>query len=135
MKNKGFTLIEVMIVVAIIGILASVAYPSYTEYVQESRRSEALRALVEAASKQEQYFADFKTYTTNLTELGYSTNPHTTEGGFYSISVTTVSANIGFEYELKATAQSLQAKDTSCLEMTLDHVGRKGATTSNCWEH
>lgn len=130
---KGFTLIELMISVAIIGILASVVYPAYSEYVLKSRRSEAMRLLVEAAAKQEQYYSDFKTYTTNMTELGYSANPYVSDSGYYSISVTTSSSNISSQFTLKATAKSLQTKDTSCKELSFDHVGRKTATSNDCW--
>ena len=57
----GFTLIEVMITVAIIGILSAVALPSYQSYIQKSRRSEARVVLMDAASKQEQYILNFRT--------------------------------------------------------------------------
>ena len=59
MKQRGITLIELMIVIAILGILVSIAYPSYTQYVQRSNRSEGMNELVRIANMQEQFFSSF----------------------------------------------------------------------------
>ena len=75
-KNSGFTLIELMIVVAIVGILAAIAYPNYIDSVRKSRRSLAKAALMEAAQKQEAFYARNATYTANLADLGYPDSPH-----------------------------------------------------------
>jgi type IV pilus assembly protein PilA len=72
LKNKkGFTLIELMIVVAIIGILAAIAIPNFMNYQCKARQSEAKTALGTLRSLQEAYFAEHDTYTANLTNLGY----------------------------------------------------------------
>lgn len=65
LKAKGFTLIEVMIVVAIIGILASVAYPSYTDYVRRGQVTEAFTQLSTWRTKMEQYYQDNRNYGTD----------------------------------------------------------------------
>lgn len=61
-KQKGFTLVELMIVVAIIGIISSIAYPSYTDYVIRSRIPDATSALAAKRVRMEQYFQDNRTY-------------------------------------------------------------------------
>ena len=62
-KQLGFTLIELMIAVAIVGIIAAVAVPNYTEYVKRASRAEAAAALLDTANKQEQFFVDNREYT------------------------------------------------------------------------
>lgn len=129
--QRGFSLIELMIVTAIIAILASFVYPSYVDQVRKSRRSEAKAALSDAAARMEQYFLDRKTYnTTDMTQLGYSADPHLTEGGYYSVDISAATAT---SYTLTATAQAKggQTKDTSCTPMQLTSTGVK--TPTGCW--
>lgn len=132
-RKHGFTLIEVLITVAIIGILGAVAYPSYSSYVTKSKRAEPQKELLELANLMEQYFIDHREYTDKLSELGGSGDSYLTESGNYTISATT-NAN-GSTFTLTATVKSgsSQSGDSECATMSVDHVGQKTATSANCW--
>ena len=128
---KGFTLIELMITVAIIGSLSAIAYPSYTEFVIRSNRAEAQSELLRLANRQEQYYMDNRVYTVDMTFLGAPNSPFITESGNYSISAT---VNNG-TFILSATALLSQlARDTDCPTFTITETGAKGATSNFCWE-
>lgn len=130
-KQFGFTLMELMITVAIVGILAAIAYPSYTSFITRSNRSEGQGELLRFANLQEQYFVDYRTYGTDLTDLGRTTTTTLTESGNYTISVANGANAVGFT--LNATAQGSQAtNDSSCTPLTIDQVGVKGPP--GCWD-
>ncbi len=132
MKDKGFSLIELLIAIAIVGILAGVAYPSYMQHLLTSKRSEAQSALIAIANRQEMYYLDNHEYATNLKEqLGLSANPFITENGYYSLS--TSSAKATADFTLTATAISSQAADTDCAVLTINQNLKKTATSSGCW--
>ncbi|MDX1443225.1 MAG: type IV pilin protein [Gammaproteobacteria bacterium] len=144
--TKGFTLIELMIVVAIISLLAAIAYPAYTDYVIKSKRSIATTALTQVAARQEQYRQDNKEYADNLTELGFPSDPLIVDdasnwvaagadGQTYSIDVTEFTTQ---SYTLTATPLGAQkTRDDECGDFTLDNTGTKGVTGTDpvrdCW--
>ncbi len=68
-RNKGFSLIEIMIVVAIIGILSAIALPSYSKYIVKARRADAQTFLLDVAQRQQQYVMDARTYAADIAEL------------------------------------------------------------------
>lgn len=137
-NGRGFTLVELMIVVAVIGILASVAYPSYVEQTQKTRRTDAQGFLMDAVNRQEQYLLDHNAYTNNMTLLGYGANPAVSPESFYTVSAATAGCGTAPCYLLTATPVpgGPQASDLKCTTLTLDSQGVKGATGSmptKCW--
>jgi len=133
-KLRGFTLIELMIVVAIVGILASIAYPSYTEYVARSNRSEALRELVRIANLQEQIYVDNRAYSIDMVDLGV--NAQGGETTFYetrSENYIITSVVVGETFILTATAAARQAgiDNPNCPVITLTETGLRGPAV--CW--
>jgi type IV pilus assembly protein PilE len=136
---RGFTLLELMIVVAIMGILATLALYNYNRYGYRARRADGHEILLRLASAEERYFTNFNTYTTDLTDpapngLGF-TNANS-EDNYYTVAV--VLANGGASYTLTATPQGGQASD-SCGALSLSDTGVKlpaGTGTGNngnCW--
>lgn len=124
MKHSGFTLIELMITIAILAILLSLAYPAYTSYVEKSRRADAISGILQAAQQMERCFTRSNTYTgcTILT---------TSPDGYYAITVRSTATT----YSLSAAPNSTQAGD-DCGTFTLDHRGIKGSggsETDKCW--
>src|SRR5690554_7875076 len=87
MKQNGFTLIELMITVAIVAILASIAIPSYESYTRKANRSDGLDSIHNILIAQERYYADNMEYASDLVKLGSSANSMTTPRGHYSISI------------------------------------------------
>ena len=143
-KQHGVTFLELLIVVVIIGILAAFAYPSYTQYVVDTKRTAASSILFQVADRQQQSFMDNKTYTADMTDLGFTANPLVIgdDGrpltASDSESVYTVAlSNVGVTtYTITATPLHGQlARDTECGAMTLNQAGTKGAVgpVEDCW--
>lgn len=132
-KCFGFTLIELMIAVAVVSILASVAYPTYVDHVTRSNRAEALRELTRFANLEEQYFIDHRNYTGNINELGVgSGSQYTTESGNYKIKLKSFDVNTGtFNLQAKALASQL-ANDSACAKIYITNTSKK--TPEECWE-
>lgn len=123
-RNKGFTLIEVMIVVVIVGILAAVAIPNYSDYVTRSKTTEAVSALSDAKVRMEQYFQDNRYYSSDgaagSTDCGV-TMPATTHFTFACVS-----SNNGQAYVWTATGTLAMVGFT----YTINQVNARGSSTS-----
>lgn len=138
-RSKGFTLIELMIVVAIVAILAAIAYPSYQEHVRKGRRADAKAALMENAQFMERFYTENFDYKEdkdgNPPALPVTKSPADAASPFYNISFSSGPASNSFT--LQAVPQSDQTKDR-CGTLTLDHAGKKGIlatdiSVSECW--
>lgn len=93
-RERGFTLVELMIVVIIVAILTAVALPSYIAQIQKSRRAEAKSALTQIATMQEQFRTEQNRFTVDLTDLGLpAAGWNDTDNGYYEVSV--VAATVG----------------------------------------
>ncbi len=137
--ERGFTLIELMIVVAVVGVLALVAYPTYTQSVRKSHRAEGKSALVEAVQRQEKLYAQSFSYARDMTALGYDANPFVTEHGLYQLAVTNPGSAAdpaaATTFTITATALGGQVAD-SCDGFSITHLGAKAVTEGSndtCW--
>lgn len=118
-NRRGFTLIEIMIVVAIIAILAAIALPSFLNQIRKSRRADAQSTIQQIALREERYRADNPSYSSNWTDLGG--DPNTYDGAHYTWRVV-AAAGPPPTYTITATAKATQAGDnaqgTSCSTLT-----------------
>ncbi len=143
---NGFTLIELMIAVAVVGILAAIAYPSYKNSVTKSRRAEGKSLLLDAAAREERFFAQYNKYTTTIVAAGgcvanacglnYASANST--NGYYQLTAPSgVNPAPNSTFSLTVTPLGIQAtNDPSCATFTLNNIGAKGATGTNtgvCW--
>lgn len=134
-EQRGFSLIELMIVVAIVAILGAVAIPAYRQYIVRSHRVDAQRALSDLAGRQERYLYTNNTYARTLTLLGGSSSM---AGSYYTVSIDPAKTS-STAYGLEAAATGRQQQDDKqCQTLTLDQAGRQGSTgtTANdpkCW--
>jgi type IV pilus assembly protein PilE len=124
----GFTLIELMIVVAVVSILAAVAYPSYMSYTAKSRRSDAQQLMQEIALKQGQYILDARAYTgtlgsggLNIARSGWTCTTNCTNAS-YTISAAVDNTTTPFSYTITAAPSGGQASDGT---LTLTNTGAR----------
>ena len=161
MGASGFTLIELMIVVAVASILVAIAVPTYQNQIRHSRRTDAKTALLDMAVRQEKYLTLGNTYTTTASNLGYSTLGVPIGSGYYDMYVcigtattstaastpcTAVTGTTGSSFVVSAipVAGTSQAGDSTCLYFAVDNTGTQYSanstagtgtnTTSTCWQ-
>lgn len=146
--QKGFTLIEVMVVVIIVAILASVAYPSYLDHILKSKRAAAQGFMMSVANKEEQIMLDSRCYVSVAGNADFPKDPANAPPGLNLAVPLDVSSHYNVvvvagacgtpTYAITATPTSpAQQKDLKCAKLTLDQTGNKGITgtgsVQDCW--
>lgn len=146
-SSQGFSLIELMATVVIISLLSAIAFPSYTNFVKKSRRSTAKSTLLQMYARQENHFANVKSYASKASQLGYKNDvvwlddsgdeeSGETSESIYSVEIDRTS---NFEYSITASVAGRQVIDTDCVSFTITHQGTKSAkndegfASTDCW--
>jgi len=130
-RARGFTLIEVMITVAIVAILAGVALPSYREHVRKSRRAEAQAYLMALASRQQQFLLDRRSYATDVTTIGLMA-PANVAASYDVVVAAVVGPPPTFRLTATPKASTDQIKER-CGTLSIDNTGGKTAAVGSCW--
>ncbi len=141
--SKGFTLIELMVAVAVVAILGTIAMSTYTKQVQKSRRTDARSAILDLAGREEKLFSTTNAYSDKPVDLGYGVAadvwPLTIGSGYYQVTVTVTvpPAPNPPTYLITATTFGTQVKDTTCATLSVDQLGSQTATgaanAAECW--
>jgi type IV pilus assembly protein PilE len=144
-RPAGFTLVEMMVVVAIATILFAVAVPSYINYIRQSRRTEARTAVLDLAGREERFFStNGAAYSNTPGQLGYAAFGVPIGSGYYQLTLCVPAAgncvaNLNMpsppaapSYTVVATpvAGQSQVNDTQCGAFAVDSVGQQYAITS-----
>lgn len=143
-KQSGLTLIELITTIAIIGILAGLAIPAYDRYTRSSTRPSAKAVLEQVRSRMESYYVNNKSYTNDLTDIGYAADPFGVDKTGNIVAVASAEAVYQIDivacancnYQLEATPLNSQLNDGECTKFVLNALGQKTATGTKgnkCW--
>lgn len=138
-RVRGFTLIELMVTVAIVAILAAIAYPSYTAYIVRSNRAAAQGYMLELTNLQQRYLLDARTYAKDLATLNITALPSNVAPNYgITFDLTAKAGVTGPVFKIVADPQNSQkARDTACATLTIDETGLKDASgtsgAAGCW--
>ncbi len=135
--ERGFTLIELMIVVMIIGILAGFAYPAYRDHVARVRRADAMALLADVQGRQERHFFDRHEYANTFVALGFGDEQPLSPQGYFRGKLETTTANSGsgsgevvaaYTVTAEGVGAAAEATRDGCGNLTLNTQGTRGAT-------
>ena len=134
----GFTLIELMVTVAVVAILGTIAAASYTSQVQHSRRTDARSAIMDLSGREEKLFSTTNAYSATPSDLGYAAVgipwPIAVGSNYYNVSIVVPTPTT---YVITATAIGTQANDGACLTLSIDQTGTQFSTgtgtVQTCW--
>jgi type IV pilus assembly protein PilE len=144
--SAGYTLMELMITVAIVAILATIATAAYTSEVQKSRRTDARSAILDLAGREEKLFSTANAYSALPSDLGYAAVgvnwPINVGSNYYQVSVQSPDPNqpgVPASYLITATPINSQLADTTCTSLSVNQLGAQTATpvanTATCWSN
>jgi type IV pilus assembly protein PilE len=125
--SRGFTLIELMITVAVVAILAAVALPNYREHIRKSRRAEAQSFMMAVAARQQQFMVDTRAFAATVDAVGIPV-PANVSAAYTA----TMPAPGTSTFTLTLTPNADQASD-KCGTLSIDQNGTKTAAMTGCW--
>jgi type IV pilus assembly protein PilE len=140
--QHGFTLIELMIAVAVVGILAAIATAVYTAQIQKARRTDARNALLDLAGREERFFSVANSYSQTPADVGYTAFPQIVGSGYYQVNVAVAAAAppLPPSYTITAIPLGTQQNDTTCAVFSINQIGQQSSqnsggadTTATCW--
>jgi len=142
-RSGGFTLMELMITVAVLAIIVAVAAPAYTSQVRKSRRADARNAILDLAGREERFLSISNSYSQTPADMGYGAFPVTVNNGYYQLNVTVpdpAQPGVTPSYIITATTFGPQLGDTDCASFSVNQLGQQVAlnsggapNTATCW--
>lgn len=133
-RERGFTLIETLIVIAILTIVSVISVSSYRDYMIRANRTDGTSLLLRVAAAQERFYLENNSYTTDTTALGFPSE--TSDNGYYKLGLNTLDPAIRFQAFVTPVPGGRQATDTKCQVFVIDQSGLRNSAPEPidvCW--